>query len=673
MFVDKDRNALVQTDSKEATSPKLSSTFMFGTDVAPGLSTVQFQGNVPEESATIKAGTMSGYSELNSQSALLLGDWKFDLPKDAVFNLNGNGRVQQSDKIMHAEAEASLQMPNPKPLTFSKMAVDGKWGTNAKTWSGTVEFAIEGKDLDKQLPVQSAKLTIVETGPSGSPAMTAAPASPTIAPPDVPTNIDFEMTAGASTPAGEWIKKVGTEKDKLADGVKQFIEGAKGKVESVTITKAEVTGDTATFAISIKARKVREAFRNNILTFIDQQLGNVPGMTKEVTSNFTDGLLAMQVDKLELSFTGSAAKDTAKLDMTLTGMDKFMPGYTRFNMVVQDYLGKLAEVKAKGDRITTLFIKWWTAIKKSAADVALKMNEAIAESQASVNESFSFKMEVKDVAVEGKGTINALLFSANVKKDVSNVDKVRAAMAKRGVVNLEKIGMMFNVKTDQGKLTGQMYMNTAGDVVKVIKAHFVQPAQQDPNLKSLADLLDNLKVTDSKWAASLKDGKFGLDGYVQTSDLTPIATAVTQKLTPSISGTPTGFRLHTAMKDGSELYKESVGFKQFMPGQAAGAVKTAVESSFTKPVEVKENADAKAVALEPALAKPDVKVTEALAAVKTNGDKSVFAAVTGGAAPETTSGGPGGGGAPPNTTIILAVVIGVLAILGIGFVATRKR
>jgi len=664
--IDKDRNALIQTSGGMKAPSEDRSHLVLAGDLPTGLTTLILQANVPRESATIKAGTMSMYSEMNNAGGLVLGDWKLELSPEAKMLLNGEGKVQINDKIMHADATANLVVPAPEKPGFTRFSFDGKWNTNVATWGGTFKVDLQGPDLQKSLPVKSFELHVAEQGPGGpAPASPAPGASPI---PPVPldqltSSVDFSLSVDAASDLGKDIQKWSADKDKIGEGIKMFLEGAKDSkvtVESVAVTKLEVAGDTATFAASIKARGLHEGFKSPLMTFLNEYLSSIPGVTPEVVKAATDSVVQLELDKLDLTVAVDAAGAKVSLDAAARNVDSFMKGYTRVEVAIHEYLTKLAEARSKGDRVTSLFVKWWSAIRSNFAATGVKVSEAIAESGATVDQSLALSVEVKD---------QALSITANAKEDVSHADKVAAVLKQKGVPVLDQVGMLYNVKTDEKerKLTGQVYVSGRGDMVKVVKSFLVDPAQQTPSLKSAANLLNNVSVTDSRWGASLKDGQLDLQAYLQTSSLADAATALLVEVAPDVKGSPAAVRVDVDTKDGQVKTTESLLVKGFMPGQSDAQVRAAIAK--LRPGAVEVDAHAATVALEP-VTKPDIKMAESLATVKDNGDKSVMAAVTG--APESPAAAPGEAEKGSNTTLVVGVVIGVLAILGIAFVAMRK-
>lgn len=713
VLVDKDRNALVTSEAREAVDRTLTSEFKAGCDIASGLSTLTLQGNAPEEKnpSPFKTGTLSFYSDLNNSSGLVLADWKFSLPPDSPFTLTGTGRVQSNKDLMHTELQANVGLPDPgeESLHFRKLEYKSQWHTNASSWVGKLTLGAEGSDVypllsaivaffqqpsgDKKVwPVKglrSLKLIISEAGGTA----TAAPAaSPSTVPPDVLTTVNFEISADTSGELGGVVNKWTTDKDKIADWAKQFITGGKGQVESVNVTKAEVAGTVATFGLEIKARKLRDVMGGLVAYAVDLGLARLQDVKKEEAKGLVEAILCLQAQKLEIQITADTPKLAIVVDANLQGLDRFMPGYTRFAIAVENSTGKQAEKRAAGDRITTHIIRWWTAIKKNNNEVALKMSKAIDEVASSKTDTEGEgvvyeSLEVSATAGQVKDA-KVIALQGTFKKDINpkKVAQLREAMTKHGIVFLDKVGLSYNFKTDEKRqLTGQFYFNSSGDMVRLVKAYFIAPAQEDaaqkePALKALLDALDGLKFTESRWAATLQGGKFDLSGYAKTSDLTALFNTVLQKMSQTLSGTPTGYRLQISGKSGSSTTTRQLAFSAFMPGKPASDLQAVGTALLGGAATADDKADAAKVALK-ALQAPDVKMPQELAGVKAEGDKFVFAVVTG----EGGSGAPGAPGAPGGPTgsageggskktgFIVLGVVGALVVLGLIFMSMSGR
>lgn len=645
VLVDKDHNALITVDREESESSKGGGSIHAGVDLATGLATYKVEADLKDATGGQTAGgNLSIYSEATDKSGLFLADFKLPLPGDAKVNVTADGKIQVGNNVMHADVKADATFPNPKPgqaPPFTGATLEGTNHTDYKSFKANVKFSAAAPNLQQMVPVKDAKITVSETAAKkeGSDAV------------EVSTTLVVEATVDARSQPGQMIAQIKANPKMIADMMKQKLSAAGVQVESVEVTKADVQGDNASFALTIKAKGLRDVITN----FAGMFLGNIPNVDPKMLADALKSMLQIQFEKLEIAAKVDNGV-TGSVDVSGNNIDKFMEGYMKVMSVVQEQALAEQRKKAAGNKSAEFFFKWQAAVQKKVNELNAASFKAMVAAGAAADQTFNLNLEMKD---------NNVSVKAALKSDTTNADKVMEELKKVGMPTLDRLGALFNVKTEGNLVSGTIYGVSAGPWLDAVKSILVAPAQQDPDLKPTADLVANLQLKDLKMSGELKDQKLTLNGYLETSDLTPAAKAALAQAAPNVTGTLDGGRLDVTSAEGKSKTNAKLHFKEFMSGKADADVKTAVSDLLGgAPVEVSMNADAGQVALAPALSKPEVAMPAALAAVKSTGDSTLFPGGPLAGAP----GLPGG-----NTGMIIAIAAGALVLIGLLVAMTKKK
>jgi hypothetical protein len=370
-----------------------------------------------------------------------------------------------------------------------------------------------------------------------------------------------------------------------------------------------------------------------------------PSNPSAVVDAFKD-LLSL-TGKLSLSIKVDPGLASGSLEVDATHLDTFLHGYMTVVGLMQEANTKqqLSRAHSPAEK---MFIKWMSLIQKRTSDLNAASFKALAESGATSEQSISVNLEAKgpDVTV-----------SLNGKSDTNNIERATAALKAAGFPTIDKGGVVFSVKTENGNLVGNFYVSVLGNAVDSLKSLLVAPAQADAELKATADLLANLQLKDAKMVGGLKDQKLALSGYVETSDLTPTAKAALAQAAPKLSATPDGARIEASAANGKGEVTVKLHFKDFMPGKSAQDITSSLGADPSA-LKVEVDAAGDKISLGAALTKPAVSMPSTLASVKASGDAMVAVAPSGSAAGSS------------KTTI--AIVAGAVVLLLIAGAASRK-
>jgi len=372
-------------------------------------------------------------------------------------------------------------------------------------------------------------------------------------------------------------------------------------------------------------------------------------------SDAVKDIIALQLDKLNIEAKIETNSVSGSIDTSVSGLEKFIAGYTRLMAAIQEQ-GMKAELAKEHGKSEELALKWAAAIQKKAMEFNAQYYQLLLSSNVNIDQSFKVLVENKD---------NTLHANAELKSDTTNMDKVMAGLKQAGYAVGTRAGLLFNVKAENNQVTGNFYASSDGNMVETLKQFLVQPATQDPDLKPIADTLNGIQVKDMKASGELKDQKLTLNGYVETSDLSPVAKAGLTQIDPNFQAGPEGARLAFSSAEGKGKMGLKIRFKEFMPGKSEDDIKKAVSALMdTDNVEVVMNAKDSDLAMD-ALSKPGVSMPADLVALKTQSEATLF--VSGG------PGLPGLGGAGGNTGTIIAIVVGALVLIGIVVAASKKK
>jgi hypothetical protein len=633
--IDKDRNALISTSSVGNGDGAKTSVHL-GTDFASGLSALDLTAGVPPSQQANAHRNVDVYAESNDNESIAVGNGSIALPPDLKGKLSADAQVVQTSDNMGINAKFDVSMANPQPnkVPFNKFAVDGSSKTDYKSWTATLHVNASVPDLQKKVQLNTVQLTWLDTTDKDN---------------KISSTAQLTISADPNSQFAQQIKNLAANKTQTEEMLKSRLGMVAGlTVESLKIDKAEVNDKTAELAISLKATGIRDAISrySDIVPFA--QYGFDDAQMKSAINN----ILALTFDKFDLSVKLDKDTVAGSLDLSAKNATKAMTGYLNLMSSIQQSKSKDLLVKAQ-DPSAKMAVQWYLAIQKRLEQLNQDAFDAMSTNGASLEQSLSMSIEAKP---------DIISLTGNLQQKMSNIGKALAQLKTKGWPVFDRAGFTMNLKSDGPNATGMFYATARGNVFEAAKSFIVTPAQQDPDLKSTADLLNSVKLQDARLVGNFKDGNFTMKGYVQNSDLSTVASVALKALAPNMPADPTGARL-TVESDGSKTTTTaSLGFKQFMPGKSNEDVQNAIEQlTKSNNVVVKADADAATVALAPKLDKPAIEMPAALTSVRQTAEAQLF--------PVSAI----GGGGAPSLGLIIGVAVAVLALLGIAMAASRKK
>lgn len=648
VLIDKDRNAVLQTDSQ---GPGAGPTTPTGTsavamDFEKGLSTVKVTLQPTAEMRTkMQGATGNLYTQVGNDNSLLIGDFKVTLPPEAKMTLDFSALLSQTGKTGHVEGKIDLAVApakaNPSPVT--RFSVDGTSKSDYKTATTKLNYSVDSTDIQKKSSLKSLKLSISEA--AGKDAVT--------------TTVDFNATGDAAGSFGQMLTQMGG-KDKFTEMIKKGLERASIKVESVEVSKAEVTGDTAALAFVIKASGLRQQVTMMLDLMVLSRL-QAQGMDSQAIKAGIDTMLQAQAEKLDVE--AKFEKDTVSgtIDMGMRNMDKFLEGYFTIAEAMQGANFKKMEEKAQ-DKPSQMALKWAQAIQKHSFAFNRQFFTSMAANGASQEGSFKLAVDLKDPA--------NIKVTGEARQHTSNLEKAMAEMRQKGYNLPERTGALIKIAAKGGDLTGSVYSTSQGNIWEFLKAYLVTPAKSEADLKDAVDMITNLKLEDLRLTGALGGDKIDLVGYMKTSDLSPVIAAIQKVAAPNVVGVATGLRADMSSTAEGQKSGFKLGFKGFMKDKSADDIKTALSMSGA---DVKENVEAAQVALSPAIEQPKVELPSALASLQSASEKEMFPQGLKGPIAGETGGSSGGGIGGMSTGALAAIGGGVVLLLIVLVVAMKKK
>lgn len=639
VFIDKDRNAVIQMDRPASPSGDGPEVVKAGTDLASGLSVLSVEKDLPtnpEQATRMKATKVTAFGQLDTNGALVLGSLNMPIPPEAgEASVSGDLKIQQSDKNVHADLTFNGKAPAKDGPKLTKLAVDVATKTDYKSFTGTVNLALSMMPL-QQAPLKAFDLTLAEPDANS-------------------TSLDVSLTLDLDNPmmaqARTQLEMIKANPKQIEDLMKPAIDKYV-KLDSLSL-KADVNGSEGKVSIAMKATGLRTKLADMGSGFAAMSaMGSDPAKIKQAI----DDILALVLTKVNLSGKLEAGNLTASLSLDLKNFDRFLTGYTTLMQTVQAAAMK-EQQNAGGDESGKLALKWLDVVQKHLQEMGRVSATEMSTAGVTVTQTFKINVEAKD---------GGFTFDGSGSQDASGFEKAYSALKSKGLPLLERAGAIAHVKTEGGTLSATFLVSAKGDVPQTLKSLFVDPAKADPELKSRADILSNLAWKDGRMQLSVNDGKVSFQSFAKTSDLTPIVAAVLTEKVPALTGTLKGARLESTTKDGNETSSVRLGFSSFFSGKSAAEVKETMSTILgSEDVTVNESADATQVTLA-TLDEPKIEMAADLASLKSEGE-SQLASVA--AAPGAT-GGAGGG---LNTNVLIGIGVAILALLGIVMASGKKK
>lgn len=641
VYLDKDRNAVVQIDRQSTSNDVSSMSMTGGTDLASGLSTVKAALEFNAESAAkMKGAKAAAFAQSDANATLMLANMNLPLrDKMEKAKFSGDAKAQQDDKNAHAEVKVSGTVPSDAGANppVSKVTVDMQSKTDYKSLQASADVTVAATNLG-MAPVKMLTISLAD-GDANS------------------TTLDVALTVDLANPMMAQAKPQleGMKANpKMFEGMVKSSLERYVKVDSVSL-KVETTDKEGKVNLNIKATSLRDTIRekaNALSAAMPKGEGNAETLKKAI-----EDMVSVTFTKFSIDAKIDNATLTAKLAIDAKNFDKFMAGYSTVMQTVQEAANKMQSENAS-DPTTKLAYKWWHTVQKRLNELSTIVSTEMAGAGVTMTQTLKVNVDVKE----------QVTFDGAFTQDTTNFDKVFANLKSKGLPLMENAALLAHIKADGGALTGSFYVATKGNLVQTLKALFVDPAKSEAELKPAADLLSALTWNDGRFQLSLNDNKLSYDGFMKTSDLTPIVSALQLVATPGLTGTLKGTRLEITGKDGHETKSYRLGFSSFMAGKSDDDIEKQIEPLFhVSDVSDKENADAKDVTLAK-LEEPKVEMPGDLASVRSEGDSLLATAAP---APGASGGAASGGG--PNKTVLIGIGIAILALLGIVMMSGKKQ
>lgn len=638
VFVDKDRNAVIQIDTQRTARDISTGTVTAGSDLASGLSTVTANMEFsPESAAKMKGMKVTTYGQVDTNNTLFLGTFNVPLQDDLQkAKIDGDAKVQQNDKNVHAELTFSGNVPKPSGSSapLSKLALDATSKTDYKTFNGKLSLNVNAEVM-KQSPLKDLDLNIAE--------------------PDAnTTSLDLNITVDLGNPMAAQMKpqleQIKSNPTMFEGMIKSTLEKY-AKVETLSL-KADVTGNDGKITFSVKLSGLRAKLNEQMSKMADMPgLEIDPAALKQAVEN----MLAITVDKFNLNAKVAGDALTASITADAKNFDKFLAGYTVVMSMVQEASFKQQQLRSADNKPAQMAFKWWHAIQKHLSELSQTSMTEMAAAGATVSQSFKLDVDVKD----------QVTFNGSASQDVTNFDKAFTAMKSKGFPMLDGAGLIAHVKTDNGVLGGSVFLSAKGNVPQLLKTLFVDPAKNEAELKPAADLLSTLNWQDGRLSLTLNDTKLAYQSFVKTSDLTPVVGAIQAVGMPELVGALKGVRFDATSKEGKQNTTARFGYTSFMTGKSGDDIKTMMGKVFdVTDVTVNESADANQIALSK-VEEPKIEMPAELASLKGEGETQVAAVPS---AP-----GAAGGAGGMNTNVLIGIGVAILALLGIVMASGKKK
>lgn len=637
VFIDKDRNAVIQIDSQRSSGDISSGTVTAGSDLASGLSAVTASMEFsPESAAKMKGIKVTTYGQVDTNTTTLLGT--FNLPLQAEMQkakFDGDAKVAQNDKNVRAELTFSGTAPKPAGNTpLSKLAIDANSKTDYKTFNGKLGVNVNAESL-KQSPLKDLDLTIVE--------------------PDAnTTSLDVNVSVDLANPMAAQMKpqleQIKAQPAMFEGMIKSYLEKY-AKVEAVSL-KAEVTGNDGKITLSLKFSGLRAKLNEVVNTMAKSPSADIdPNVLKQAAEN----MLSLTFDKLNINAKVQGDALTASITADAKNFDKFLAGYTVIMSMAQEASFKQQQLQYADNKAAQMAFKWWHTVQKHLNELSQTSMTEMAAAGATVTQALKLDVDVKD----------QITFNGSASQDVANFDKAYAALKAKGFPMTDGAGLIAHVKTDNGAVNGSLFVSAKGNVPQMLKSLFVDPAKSEAELKPAADLLSTLNWQDGRLSLTLNDTKLAYQSFVKTSDLTPVVGALQAVAMPELVGALKGVRADVSSKEGKQNTTLRLGYTSFMTGKSGDDIKSMMGEAFdVADVTVNESADANQIALSK-LEEPKIEMPAELASLKSEGETQVAAVPS---AP-----GAAGGAGGMNTNVLIGIGVAILALLGIVMASGKKK
>lgn len=637
VFVDKDRNAVIQIDSQRTAGDISTGTVTAGSDLASGLSTVTANMEFsPENAAKMKGVKVTTFGQVDTNNTMLLGTLNLPLQNEMQnAKFNGDAKVQQNDKNVHAELTFSGNAPKTgDSAPLSKLAIDASSKTDYKTFNGKLGVNVSAETL-KQSPLKDLDLTITE--------------------PDAnTTSLDVNVTVDLANPAAAQMKpqleQIKAQPAMFEGMIKSFLEKY-AKVDAVSL-KVDVTGNDGKVTLSLKFSGLRAKLNDLANTMTKTPSADIdPNVLKQAIEN----MLALTFDKLNINAKVQGDALTASVTADAKNFDKFLAGYTVLMSMAQEASFKQQVLQSADNKAAQMGFKWWHAVQKHLNELSQTSMTEMAAAGATVTQSFKLNVDVKD----------QITFDGSALQDVTNFDKAFAALKAKGFPMTDGAGVIAHLKTDNGVVNGSLFVSAKGNVPQMFKSLFVDPAKNEAELKPAADLLSSLNWQDGRLALTLNDTKLAYQSFVKTSDLTAVVGAIQAVAMPELVGALKGVRADVSSKEGKQNTTLRFGYTSFMTGKSGDDIKSMIDKAFgLSDVTVNESADATQIALSK-LEEPKIEMPAELASLKGEGETQVAAVPS---AP-----GAAGGAGGMNTNVLIGIGVAILALLGIVMASGKKK
>lgn len=637
VFIDKDRNAVIQLERQKPMSDGSSGTANGGLDLGGGLTAFTLNMDLGRDAKDFKGAKITAYGQVDGATSSMLGTLSIPLPQaeppqQPVIRIDA--KIQQNDKNLHSDITGTAQIPSPGTAPITRLGIDLQSKTDYKTVNSTIKLDVAAEAI-KQVPLRNLDLTVTEPDANTT---------------NLEANITLDLTNEMYKQQFESIKS-STQKIEEAIKSNSFVT-----VESVSL-KAEQTGNEGKVTLALKATGLRAKITEFAGMMSQRQVGSE--IDPNVLKQSIDSMLAFTFDKLNIK--ASVQNDALTATITVDGknLDKLLTGYSALMSNIQEASFRKMQERAGGDQMANLALRWVHAIQTHVNELSQTWMTEAANSGVTVTQNLKLTVEVKDkIVVDG-----------SYVQDSNNFDKVHKALKDKGFPVAEAGGLVAHVKTEGAVLNGTFYGSAKGDVPKMIKALLVEPATKDPMLKAPADTLNGIQWQDGRMALQLTDTKLQIGAYSKTSDLTTLFSQIQLVGAKDLIGTPAGARGEANVKDNVSNSTVRLGFKGFMPGKSSNDVKAVVTSLLkVEDVTVNETADANQAMLA-ALDQPKIEMPAELAAVKTEGETTVAAVPPPGSSGSSGGTGPGG----MSTGVLIGIGVAVLALLGIVMASAGRK
>ncbi len=620
--IDGQRNAtvVISTDDGEK---GLDGTIKASADLTKAESAIDVNLNI-EDAKEFGDGTLLAHLQMTGERMEMIGSVDMPIPPggDApeVFDVS----VESVTEKDHQTAEVAMKIVAPSPEQIPTIAIGGDFNGSTKTLVTNINYSIEGEAADLgEIPFSKFDLAISDQ--------------------EDLTTIALTMAAPSDSQFASQLKMLPQAKGML----EQQFQQANITVEKIEFPPSEDADGQTVQKGTIVLKGLRTTL-NGLIDAFGPNMGS-PEIDAQAVMQILKGIVAVRTNKFEFSMNVNGGKVEGAVVMDLTDLEKFYQAYI-------DAMPAFMEMAyaQQGYRELGEFAGAFEAFQKINLENGLQMVKIMMETDIGFEGEGSFGMSTP---AEGKMSLET---SLNMK--TNNYQQFMAKAKEAGFPVAEKALVLGNVEFKEGRLVGDGYIFTDGEMLKYYKSMLVAALAQAGKAE-VEEIVKGLEVKESRVDLTLKGQQLTIKGFSETSDLTQLSAAIMKNVAPQVEGTLVGAKMDFTFKpDGTgEGQPVALYFKEFMPGKSADDVKKALALPAAATVE--EGGEVATVTVE----RPEVNIDPKLTSIQKTALARFSTATT------TASGETVGGSGGSKTWMLVVGGLVVLGLIGFGLASGKKE